>query len=183
MIRKLVPAVAVVLLGVLIGCGGSTDDGSLFGSTGTATSSTATAGSSGTNTNGGSTGFTLSTAVGSYSGTFAGSNTQNFTYNGSGTGSISANGTANFSYAAQTVGTFHYAENRSFNGTVDSAGNFTGYTPQASTNGGSVQQFPATGTITQSTGNQISVHVTWAYPYSNGGTFYTSNENWTMTKQ
>jgi hypothetical protein len=65
-------------------------------------------------------------------------------------------------------------------GTVTSTGAFTGYTQIVPYGGGSVQNITAKGAITQDGTNQVQVVLTWSYPFSNGGIYYTSTETWTV---
>jgi hypothetical protein len=173
-------ALCLALLASLICCGGTTSTSTGTVTTTTGTGATTTTGSTST-TAGGTTGFNLAADAGSYSGNFSGSNTQPYTYSGTGTGLIQVDGNCTLTYAATTAGQVQISENRSFTGAISSSGVFTGYTAQAYQ--GAVEEFPASGTVTQMSSTQIQVVITWNYPYSNGGTFYSSTETWVLTLQ
>ncbi|HWD41427.1 MAG TPA: hypothetical protein VG944_21465 [Fimbriimonas sp.] len=159
---------------IVLGCAGE--------DVATVTTGTPTTATTSGNGGGSSSGFDLSTAAGSYSGDFSGSNTQALAYSGSGTATIQPDGTTHLGYAAKTSGGTQVQENRSFSGTVDSGGNFSGTTPILDFLGNVLKNVPASGSVTQVSATQIRIKVTWGYPYANGGTFYTSTENWTLTK-
>ncbi len=160
------------VLSAVIGCGGTAGSFGSNGSTG--------------GTNNGSIPFNLSDVVGNWSGSFSGSYSQThgstIGYSGTGSGALNLDGTATFTYTAFTNNP-RIQLKRTFTGKVDGNGNFSGTTPEYDQYGNQIGTFNATGAVTEFDASDVQVQIVWLWPYSNGGTFQTSTESWTLKKQ
>jgi hypothetical protein len=158
---KWISVALLLAAALLIGCGGDSG-GDGFDNTTATTATTST-------TNGGTTGD-FGAIAGYYRGSFSGSNTTGSQFTGEGGATIDADGGAYFAFDASVNGVSYYRE---FDGSIDTSGNFAGFTQSGE---------PATGTVTAD-GDSLNAVIRWQKRTTSGQVFYTETEYFSLVRQ